>query len=118
MKMKIPHHMGISNLRREDIEDGIFLFYSFGEGQIRPLRTVGNMGVFLIMIDQQLSHIIQGEAETGMHLRRRFKSPFNQFCIDQLSDERCRQQTDPRCNDLLLHLFADFASRFNIHSCL
>ena len=87
--------------------EGVFPLDPLDEGQVRPFGGVGDIGVFLVLVEDELPDVVEGKPEAGVEPPRLFQPPFDQFGVHELPDERRRQQADPGGDDLLFHLPAD-----------
>ncbi len=68
---------------------------------------MGQVGIFLVLVKHQLSHVEEGKSEAGVHAAGLLKPPLDEFRIDHLSHQGRRQDTDPRGDNLGLHIPAD-----------
>ncbi len=118
MEMNIAAHVGIAHLRRKHREQSVFLLDPLRQGQVGGLGTVGDIGVFLVGVNDQLVHVVPGHAQAGMAAPRFFQPPLDQLGVDQFPDQRGRDHLDPGGADHLLHLAADGLRRAFVHQRL
>ena len=107
VQVQIPGYMGVAHFPGEDVMEGVFPLDPLGKDEVRPFGGVGDIGVLLVLMEDELPDVVPGKPEAGVEPPGLFHPPLDQFGVDQFADERRREQADPRSDDLLLHLLAD-----------
>ncbi len=105
--MKIAGKMGVAHLPGEDVVERVFPLDPLDEGQTGPLGGVRNVGIFLVLMADELADVVEGEPEAGVEPLRLFQPPLDQLGIHEFPDERRREQADPGGDDLFFDLPAD-----------
>lgn len=80
--------MGVRHIGCENMEQGILLFDPFSQGEVGRLRAMGDIGVFLVVLNQQLIHIVKRHPETGMHAPGLFQPHLQELGVDHFPDQR------------------------------
>ena len=58
--MEIAAHVGVAHFRGKNVEQGVLFLDPLGQGQVGGLGAVGHVGVFLVGVEDQLVHVVQG----------------------------------------------------------
>ncbi len=115
MEMNITSHMSIGGLLRKDGEKSILLFNSLCKGEIGCLRSVRDIRILFIGMEDELVHIIKGHTQPGVHLAGLFQTPFNQFGVNQFADQRRGNHFDLGSDDQILHFPGNLFCRIDIN---
>jgi hypothetical protein len=67
VKMDVSAHVGIGDLLRKNGEQGILLLDPFSQSEIGGFRTMRDIGILFIRMENELVHVVEGHAETGVH---------------------------------------------------
>ena len=92
--MEVSPHMSVGHFLGKDREQGVLFLDSFGQGQIRRLRAVGDIGILFIGMEDELIHIVERHSKTGVHLPCLLKTFFDELGVHQFSDERGCDHSD------------------------
>ena len=108
VQVQIAAQVGVGHVRGEDVQQGVFLLDALGQGQVGGLGAMGNVGVFLVVLDQELVHVVERHPEAGMHAPGLFQPHLQELGVDQFADQRSGDGLDRAGLDGFFHVAADF----------
>jgi len=114
MQVDVAPRVCVADLGGEDGVQGVLFLDALGEDQVRRLGTVGQVGVFLVPVEDELADVVEREAQPHVHAARLLEAPLHQLCVDELADQRGREVREARGHDLLFHIEADRFGRAGI----
>lgn len=114
VQVDVPPHMGVPHLGGEDAVQGVLLLDALGEDEVGRLGAVGQVGVLLVLVEDELADVVQREAEAGVHAPGLLEAALHELCVDELADQRGREVREARGHDLPLHVEADRLGRVGV----
>ncbi|EKD41095.1 MAG: hypothetical protein ACD_74C00038G0001, partial [uncultured bacterium] len=88
VQVQVAAQVGVRHIRGKNMEQGVLLLDPLGQGEVGGLRAVGHIGVFLVVLDQQLVHVIKRHPETGVHAPRLLQPHLQELGVDHFTDQR------------------------------
>ena len=107
VKIHVAAQMRVRDFLREDVDQGVFALDAAGEREIRQFRPGQKFRLMLALMQDNLLHVIERDAEPRVHFMGFFEAMLNQFRADQLADERAGHDADVQPDNLRFHLVAD-----------
>ena len=107
-----------ATVRGEDAQEGVLLLDALGEGQVRGLRAVGDVGVLLVLGEEELLDVVERHPEAGVHAARPLEAVLEELGVHQFADQRGGEHPDLEGADLLLHLAGDEFGRLALEEGL
>ena len=114
VQVDVPPHVGVPHLGGEHTVQGVLLLDPLGEDEVGGLGTVGQVSVFLVLVEDELADIVEREAEARVHAPGLLEAAFHQLRVDEFADQGGRQVREARGHDLPLHVEADRLGRVGV----